>query len=116
MFHLWCKCPVNSKQSTSSYCTPYAAIVLSVTLNTIYFLPLKKKSQGISHHFLRIPFLHCLWLKKEKKKTEKIQVMYKTYSHVKVLSSATKLGTWKLFVEGLFNYFFFLFFMYFLTH
>lgn len=28
----------------------------------------KKKSQGISHHFLRIPFLLCLWLKKEKKK------------------------------------------------
>lgn len=35
--------------------------------------------------------------------------MYKTYAHVKVLSSATKLGTWKLFVEGLFNYFLFYF-------
>lgn len=84
--------------------------MLSVTLNTIYFLPLKKKkSQDISHCFLRIPFLHCLWLKKKRKKTETIQVVYKSHAHVKVPSSVTKLGTWKLFVEGLFNCVLFIF-------
>lgn len=29
--------------------------------------------------------------------------MYKAYAHIKFPSPATKLGTWKLFVEGLFN-------------
>lgn len=68
----------------------------------IFFLKKKpKKSQDITCSFLKITFLYCLWLRKEKK--IKIQVVYKAHAHIKLPSFATKLGTWKLFVEGLFN-------------